>query len=104
MKVTVYLSANTANKSGFPFSPQNAFSSVWWSLLKTVIMMVGEIDYGSIIVDSMDLSNEGTGAPLVPTPHFSSVVVCFFCMMVSVLLMNLLVSEDLVAKSNLVSH
>lgn len=55
-------------------------------------MMVGEIDYGSIIVDAKEQLNEWTGAPLVPIPGFSAIIVFFFCMTVSVLLMNLLVS------------
>ena len=55
-------------------------------------MMVGEIDYGDIIVYARGELNEKTGAPFVPIPEFSAVIVFFFCMMVSVLLMNLLVS------------
>ena len=54
-------------------------------------MMIGEIDYGSIIVDAKDQNNEDTGAPLAPIPEFSAAVICLFCVMVSVLLMNLLV-------------
>lgn len=73
---------------------QDAFNTIWWSLLKTFIMMVGEIDYGSIIVDSKDILSEGTGAPLVPIPHFTAIVVFLFCMLISVLLMNLLVSHS----------
>ena len=55
-------------------------------------MMVGEIDYGDIIVDARGELNENTGAPFLPIPEFSAIIVFFFCMMVSVLLMNLLVS------------
>ena len=55
-------------------------------------MMIGEIDYGSIIVEAKEQVNERNGAPLVPIPGFTAFVVLFFCMVVSVLLMNLLVS------------
>ena len=58
-------------------------------------MMIGEIDYGSIIVEAKNQYNEETGAPLVPIPGFSAAIVCMFCVMVSVLLMNLLVSVRL---------
>lgn len=56
-------------------------------------MMIGEIDYGSIIVEAKEQVNERNGAPLVPIPGFTAFVVLFFCMVVSVLLMNLLVSD-----------
>lgn len=55
-------------------------------------MMIGEIDYGSIVVEAKDQHNEETGAPLVPIPEFSAAIICLFCVMVSVVLMNLLVS------------
>lgn len=55
-------------------------------------MMIGEIDYGSIIVEAKEQYNEETGAPLAPIPGFSAAILCLFCVMVSVLLMNLLVS------------
>lgn len=55
-------------------------------------MMIGEIDYGSIIVEAKDQNNEETGAPLAPIPGFSAAIICLFCVMVSVILMNLLVS------------
>ena len=55
-------------------------------------MMIGEIDYGSIVVEAKDQHNEETGAPLTPIPEFSAAIICLFCVMVSVILMNLLVS------------
>ena len=55
-------------------------------------MMVGEIDYDDHFVDKNGKQNENTMAPCVPTPEFSAIIVFFFCMMVSVLLMNFLVS------------
>ncbi|KAL9979953.1 hypothetical protein ACROYT_G008476 [Oculina patagonica] len=70
---------------------QAVFNGVFWSFVKTFIMMIGEIDYGSIIVDAKDLYSEENGAPLAPIPEFSATIVCLFCVMVSVLLMNLLV-------------
>ncbi|KAJ7387698.1 Transient receptor putative cation channel sub A member 1 [Desmophyllum pertusum] len=63
----------------------------FWSLAKTFMMMMGEIDYGTIIVEAKDQSSQETRAPLAPIPGFSATIVCLFCMMVSVLLMNLLV-------------
>ena len=56
-------------------------------------MMVGEIDYGDIIVEAKEDANENAEAPLAPILEFSAVMVLFFCMMVSVLLMNLLVKK-----------
>ena len=76
----------------FSLFPQDVFNSLPWSFFKTFIMMIGEIDYGSIVVDAKDQHNEETGAPLAPIPEFSAVIICLFCVMVSVILMNLLVS------------
>ena len=72
--------------------PQDVFSSLLWSFFKTFIMMIGEIDYGSIVVEAKDQHNKETGAPLAPAPEFSAAIICFYCVMVSVVLMNLLVS------------
>ena len=58
-------------------------------------MMIGEVDYGSIVVDAKAEINDESGAPLVHLPEFTAIIVCLFCMIVSVLVMNLLVSEDL---------
>ena len=55
-------------------------------------MMIGEIDYGSIVVEAKGQHNKETGAPLAPAPEFSAAIICFYCVMVSVVLMNLLVS------------
>ena len=55
-------------------------------------MMIGEVDYGSIIIEAKEQVNERNGAPLLPIPEFTAFIVVLFCMMVSVLLMNLLVS------------
>ena len=77
----------------FSLFPQDVFNSLPWSFFKTFIMMIGEIDYGSIVVEAKDQHNEETGAPLAPIPEFSAVIICLFCVMVSVILMNLLVSE-----------
>ena len=41
-------------------------------------MMVGEIDYGDIIVDARGELNENTGAPFVPIPEFSAVNLFLF--------------------------
>ena len=72
---------------------KDVFNSLFWSFVKTSIMMIGEIDYGDIIVEAKELYSVETGAPLAPIPEFSAVVVCIFCVMVSVLVMNLLVSN-----------
>ena len=57
-------------------------------------MMLGEIDYTDIIVEAKDEFSDESGAPLAPIPEFSATLVLLFCIMVSVLLMNLLVSEQ----------
>ena len=54
--------------------------------------MLGEIDYGTIIIDSFHKRNEETGAPLLPSPETSIVLLCVFALLITVLLMNLLVS------------
>ena len=55
-------------------------------------MMVGEFDYTNILVDSESKRNNITGAPLVPFPEVSYVVFYLFVLIISVALMNLLVS------------
>ena len=52
-------------------------------------MMEGEIEYGDIIAETKNK----TGALQTSHPEFSAAILVLFCMMVSVLLMNLLVSK-----------
>ena len=83
------------------FFSKGPFNTVLWSFVKTAIMMLGEIDYTDIIVEAKDQFSDESGAPLAPIPEFSATLVLLFCIMVSVLLMNLLVSEQTCfAKSN----
>ena len=76
------------------FFSKGPFNTVLWSFVKTAIMMLGEIDYTDIIVEAKDQFSDESGAPLAPIPEFSATLVLLFCIMVSVLLMNLLVSEQ----------
>ena len=76
------------------FFSKGPFNTVLWSFVKTAIMMLGEIDYTDIIVEAKDEFSDESGAPLAPIPEFSATLVLLFCIMVSVLLMNLLVSEQ----------
>lgn len=38
-------------------------------------MMIGKIDYGSIIIEAKEQVNEQNGAPLVPIPGFTAFVI-----------------------------
>lgn len=68
-----------------------AFKTIGWSFVKTTMMMLGELDYGSTITDSIGASNEKTGAALLTAEGPSVVFFYLFCILMSVLLMNLLV-------------
>lgn len=54
---------------------QDSFKSVSWSVVKKTILMIGEIDYGSIIIEAKEQVNEQNGAPLVPVPGFTAFVI-----------------------------
>ena len=55
--------------------------------------MLGELDYDSIIIDSQGANNGETDAPLLPSPALSITILCVFALLMTVLLMNLLVSR-----------
>ena len=58
------------------------------SLLKTSVMMIGEFDYSSIFFDdSQD----------VPFPELTYVLFVSFLILMSIIIMNLLVSEPMTA-------
>lgn len=57
-----------------------------------IIMMIGEVDYGFIIIEVKEQVNECNGVLFLFILEFIVFIVVLFCMMVFVLLMNLLVS------------
>ncbi|XP_074625241.1 transient receptor potential cation channel subfamily A member 1-like [Acropora palmata] len=72
---------------------EDNFSSVWISFVKTVVMMVGEMDYSdllsSYVVNSAKVP--GTEMLYVPLPVLSHIMFMLFVLSVSIILMNLLV-------------
>lgn len=60
-------------------------------------MMVGELDYTDVLSDNVvnKKISDATGVPFVPLPDISYVVFVLFMIAVPVLLMNLLVSSQI---------
>ena len=67
---------------------QAEFSSVGKSLLKTAVMMIGEFDYSSIFFDE---------SQAVPFPEVTYTLFVAFLILMSIIIMNLLVSRATVA-------
>ena len=61
---------------------QDSFSTVWLSLIKTTVMMIGEFDYDSIYTDG-----------IVNYKFISYLMFCVFMVIMSIIIMNLLVSN-----------
>lgn len=56
--------------------------------------MVGEFEYDDTFVNSINSTNEHTGHPLNPFPELSLAFLYLFLFMMSIILMNLLVSAS----------
>ena len=58
-------------------------------------MMVGEMDYSDILTDNVvsDAKVPGTNTLYVPLPELSYIMFMLFALSVSIVLMNLLVSQ-----------
>lgn len=72
---------------------EDNFSSVWFSMVKVFVMMLGEVDYTDMLSDNVVNSAKvpGTSILYVPFPELSYVLFVVFVLSVSVVLMNLLV-------------
>lgn len=56
--------------------------------------MVGEFEYDDTFVNSINSTSERTGNPLNPFPELSLAFLYLFLFMMSIILMNLLVSAS----------
>ena len=74
---------------------QDNFSSFWMSVVKVFVMMVGEMDYSDMLSEHVVNNNKvpGTVFPYVPLPVLTYLIFTLFVLTVSIILMNLLVSE-----------
>ena len=69
---------------------QEAFAHAGFSGIKTLVMMLGEIDFGDML--AQDVTNSGIDPTFhMPYPLFTIIYFVVFVGLVSVLLMNLLV-------------
>jgi len=88
------LQLNTSNNTNSSMGIfQDAFDSFGETIVKTMVMTVGELDYMATLVDNEGKSTTG-GAPYVPYPDLSYVFIFFFVMTMPIVLMNLLVRES----------
>lgn len=74
---------------------QDSFRTVGWAFIKVSVMMVGEFEYDNTFVDSVNSTSEHTGNPLNPFPEISLFFIYVFLFMMSIILMNLLVSASI---------
>lgn len=63
------------------------------TLMKVIVMTIGEIDYDTMLVDNLGAENPKNGAALVPYGESSFVFMCIFIFAMPIILMNLLVSK-----------
>ena len=63
------------------------------SLLRVLVMMIGELDFGDLFIETIDSKHEVNQNPLNPFPAvgFFFLFLCLF--LLSIALMNLLVSK-----------
>ena len=73
-----------------------AFDSTSYSLLKTVVMMIGEYEFEGIFTEHDDPEHTERqeieeGAKMIPFPAYSSLVFLGFVFVMSIVIMNLMV-------------
>ena len=73
-----------------------AFDSTSYSLLKTVVMMIGEYEFEGIFTEHDDPEHTEQqeieeGAKMIPFPAYSSLVFLGFVFVMSIVIMNLMV-------------
>lgn len=71
---------------------QETFETFGLTLMKVVVMTIGELDYTAMIVDNFNVSSD-SGAPLVPYRESSLIFLSVFIFAIPIVLMNLLVSK-----------
>ena len=69
------------------------------TLMKVIVMTIGEIDYDTMLVNNLDANNPDNGAALVPYNESSFVFMGIFIFAMPIILMNLLVSNDIYDES-----
>lgn len=73
---------------------QTGFHTVQHSLLRVMVMMIGELDFGSIFIDSIDeYRNDKKERPLNPFPQVGFFFIFLCLILLAVALMNLLVRK-----------
>ena len=69
---------------------QEVFAHAGFSTIKTLVMMLGEIDFGGMLAQNVT-KNGIVPTSLLPYPEFTIVYFVVFVALISILLMNLLV-------------
>ena len=72
---------------------QDAFDTYAMSLMKVIVMTTGELDYSTMLVESLDATNSANDAPLLPYRESSYLFVALFIFAMTIILTNLLVSN-----------
>ena len=73
------------------FTFQDSFRNIGFSIVKVSVMMIGEFEYDTTFVESINSSSETTTNPLNPFPEISMIFIYIFLFLMSIILMNLLV-------------
>ncbi|XP_068698482.1 transient receptor potential cation channel subfamily A member 1-like isoform X2 [Montipora foliosa] len=91
MAVFVFLVLGFALVFYILFQEQIGFHKVAHSILRVLVMMIGELDFGAIFIDTMEENSRDHQNPLNPFPSigFLFLFICLF--LLTVALMNLLV-------------
>ena len=63
------------------------------SLMKVIVMTTGELDYSTMLVESLDATNSANDAPLLPYRESSYLFVALFIFAMTIILTNLLVGN-----------
>ena len=74
-------------------SLQTGFHTVGHSILRVLVMMIGELDFGNIFIDTIHVNNDKTQHPLNPFPSVAFVFLFFCLFLLTIALMNLLVRK-----------
>ena len=73
---------------------QTGFHTVQHSLLRVMVMMIGELDFGSIFIDSIgEYRNDNKERPLNPFPQVGFFFIFLCLILLAIALMNLLVRK-----------
>ena len=72
---------------------QDAFDTFFLTLVKVIVMTVGELDYTTMLVNNLEERDPVTRAHLVPYRESSFIFLCLFIFAMPIVLMNLLVSK-----------